>query len=179
MIGRHENAGFSMIEVLISIVIIMVGLLGLAGLQVKAFTVQMESYQRSQALTLLKDMSGRMEANRKNAASYVIDLNPAASCPAVGVTTAAMDINYWCNALLGAAETLGGVNVGAMIGARGCITEVMAPATGVPAQYLIEVAWQGLSSTAVPTLTCGQDEYGPNDALRRVIAIPVNIANLL
>ncbi|MBI2286489.1 MAG: type IV pilus modification protein PilV [Nitrosomonadales bacterium] len=178
MIAHRKNAGFSMIEVLITIVILMIGLLGLAGLQTKALTAQMEAYQRSQALILLKDMVDRISANRKNALSYVTELNPAASCPAAGATVASVDLNEWCNALLGAAEVQDTAKVGAMIGARGCITQTVAPASGVPSQYLVAVAWQGLNSTAIPAITCGQNQYG-NEALRRVVALPVTIADLL
>ena len=178
MIAHRKNAGFSMIEVLITIVILMIGLLGLAGLQTKALTAQMESYQRSQALILLKDMADRIDANRKNAASYVTTLGTGAACPAAGGSVASTDLNQWCNALLGAAEAQSGVgNVGAMIGARGCITQTIAPATGVPSQYLVAVAWQGLNNTAAPTITCGAGQYG-NETLRRVVALPVNIADL-
>ena len=175
-------AGFSMIEVLITIVILMFGLLALAGLQGRAMTAQMESYQRSQALILLKDMVDRISANRKNAAAYETEsgtaLGTGAACPAAAATTASKDLNEWCNALLGAAEVQGTSNIGAMIGARGCITQTVAPATGVASQYLVAVAWQGLNSTATSTITCGQNKYG-NESLRRLVAIPVNIADLL
>lgn len=70
--SAFRNAGFSLIEVLVTILILMVGLLGLAGLQGRAVTSQMEAYQRSQALILMKDMADRINANRKNAASYVM-----------------------------------------------------------------------------------------------------------
>ena len=188
VIARRTNAahrpapdsGFSLIEVLITIVILMIGLLGLAGLQTKALTAQMESYQRSQALVLLKDMVDRIEANHSNAASYVTTLGTGAACPAAGGTTASQDLNQWCNALSGAAEAQSGVgNVGAMIGARGCITQTVAPASGVPTQYLVAVAWQGLNSTTIPSITCVHDQEGANVAMRRVIALPVNIADLV
>lgn len=179
MIAHRKNAGFSMIEVLITIVILMIGLLGLAGLQTKALTAQMEAYQRSQALILLKDMADRINANRKNAALYVTaGVGTGAACPTAGATVASVDLNEWCNALLGAAEVQDTAKVGAMIGARGCITQTVAPATGVPSQYLVAVAWQGLNSTVIPAITCGQNQYGANDALRRVVALPVNIADL-
>ena len=175
-------AGFSMIEVLITIVILMFGLLALAGLQGRAVTAQMESYQRSQALILLKDMADRISSNRKNAASYVTAagtaLGTGAACPVAGATAASKDLNEWCNALLGAAEVQGTSNIGAMIGARGCITQTVAAATGVASQYLVAVAWQGLNSSAISTITCGQNQYG-NEGLRRLVAIPVNIADLL
>lgn len=178
-----RNAGFSLIEVLITIVILMIGLLGLAGLQGRALNSQMESYQRSQALILLKDMENRINANRKNAASYVATVGTGAACPAAGATTASQDLNEWCNTLLGASETTGGGNVGAMINARGCIYETAASAVGVPGQYMIAVAWQGLNSTAAQSSVlagmgnCGSGQYG-NEAQRRVVTLPVFVGTL-
>ena len=186
MIARQTNAGFSLIEIMVTVVILMVGLLGLAGLQGRALTAQMESYQRSQALILLKDMADRINANRGLASSYLTTaLNPQwlgtddaqpASC--AGLAGQMLDFCEWSNALKGAAEKTGGANVGAMIGARGCITQTIAPASGVASQYLVAVAWQGLNSTAAPSITCGQNQYGADEAKRRVIALPVNIADL-
>lgn len=189
MMGRRINAtrpagyrdrGFSLIEVLVTILILMVGLLGLAGLQGRALTAQMESYQRSQALILLKDMADRINANRKNAADYVTaGLGTGAACPAaVAGNIASADLNEWCEALLGAAETQGGASVGAMIGARGCVYEITPLAAGVMGEYLIAVAWQGLNSTAVPAVDCGEGAYG-NEAKRRVVTLPISIASLI
>lgn len=173
------DKGFSLIEVLITILILMVGLLGLAGLQSRALTSQMEAYQRSQALILLKDMADRINANRNNAASYVTaGVGTGAACPAAGATVASADMSEWCNALLGAAEIQGTAKVGAMIGARGCIYQTVAPAVGVPGEYLIAVAWQGLNSTATSAIACGSGQYGGDETKRRVVALPITIANL-
>ena len=175
-----SNKGFSLIEVLVTIVILTIGLLGLAGLQFRALTSQMESYQRSQALILLKDMADRIDNNRVNAANYVtttpLGTNYGA-CTATGAGSAG-DLCEWNNALLGAAELdSAGNKVGAMIGARGCVSQISAPASGVPGQYVVSVAWQGLNNTATPAVTCGQNQYG-NEALRRVVSLPLSIAIL-
>jgi type IV pilus assembly protein PilV len=167
-----------MVEVLVTIVILTIGLLGLAGLQGRASTAQIESYQRSQALVLLKDMADRIKANRANAPAYVAALGTGAACPAAGSSVVANDLNQWCNALQGAAEAQSGVgNVGAMTGALGCITQTIAPASGVASQYLVAVAWQGLNTTQAPGISCGQNQYG-SESLRRVVAVPVDIADL-
>lgn len=180
----YKNAGFSLIEILVTIVILMVGLLGLAGLQGFALTSQLESYQRSQALILLKDMENRINANRSNAASYATNgIGMVAECPVTGAgsSVANVDLKDWCNALRGAAETQSGVTAaGTMIGARGCVTQIAAPVAGVAAQYLVAVAWQGLAATAAaPNIACGLNQYSNNNALRRVVAVPVNIADVL
>ena len=65
----HGQRGVSLIEVLIAMVILAVGLLGLVGLQGRLQVLQVESYQRAQALMLLQDMSNRIALNRNNAAA--------------------------------------------------------------------------------------------------------------
>ena len=192
--NRPNNNGFSMIEVLVTIVILMIGLLGLAGLQARALTAQMESYQRSQALLLLKDMADRIDTNRKNIDLYINKPvgTGTATCPSSSDPMVAADLCEWHNALLGSAEKQGASNIGAMIGARGCIYRISAadPILGVAGQYLVVVAWQGMNSTAAPDVStaaspgkCGQGQYNNKDGiaeekLHRVISLPINIATL-
>lgn len=180
-----RSAGFSMIEVLVTLLIIAFGLLGLAGLQLKLQTSEMESYQRAQALVLLTDMSERIAANNVNAASYVLnsalgtgDAQPS-SCSSLAAGSVARDLCEWSHELKGSAETsASSSSVGAMIGARGCITEVQAAnaTSGVclPGIYQVAVAWQGLVKTATPAITCGQNQYG-NEAQRRVVSTRVTV----
>lgn len=192
---KFLHHGFSMIEVLVTIVILMIGLLGLAGLQARALSAQMESYQRSQALLLLKDMAGRINANRTNITLYIDhQLGTGSACPATtGNTVVDDDLCDWHNALLGSAEQLsGGTNVGAMIGARGCIYQITAadPVVGVAGEYVVVVAWQGMNVTAAPNVStpaspgqCGFHAYldkngNPQEALHRAISLPINIATL-
>lgn len=176
--------GTSMIEVLVTLIILAFGLLGLAALQAKVQNAEMESYQRAQALVLLGDMVQRISANRANAASYVAadplgtnDSQPT-SCTSLAVG-AARDLCEWSNALKGSAETAGSSKVGAMVGARGCISQIQAPnaASGVctPGVYEVAIAWQGLAGTVAPAKTCGQNLYGSNDALRRLMATQITV----
>jgi type IV pilus assembly protein PilV len=88
---------------------------------------------------------------------------------------AIQDLLEWSELLAGAAETLDGSAVGAMAGARGCVTEDnVADRT-----YTVSVAWQGLTPTSAPdaALTCAADLYG-DERLRRVVSIPIRIGNL-
>lgn len=185
-IDRAGQAGFLMIEVLITMFILVIGLLGVVGLQARAQQAETESYQRTQALILLRDMADRLNANRNNAATYPTGTplgtgNDLTVCTAPANTMEA-DKCAWSAALIGAAETTGTCNistgancVGAMIGARGCITELDATAK----IYLIEVAWQGLSPTAAPptSVDCGKDAYGAEE-LRRAVTTIVQIGDL-
>lgn len=181
---RTNVSGFTLIEVLIAVVIIAFGLLGIGAFQSKVSMGELESFQRSQAIMLLNDMTERMYANPNNAASYVTtgaigtgDTAPA-NCTTLAVG-AARDLCEWSNNLKGAAETSGNAKVGGMIGGRGCITQMQAPdpSAGVctPGVYNVSVAWQGLYKTGAPAITCAQGSYGTDDTLRRVISAQVTI----
>lgn len=183
-------AGFGLLEVLVAMVILLSGLLGLAGLLTRSQQLEMESYQRAQALTLLQDMADRINANRKVAACYALTTNATNGTPYLGTSSsftpscssgtvaqyelANTDLTAWHNLLRGSAETQGGANVGAMIGARGCIRQI---ATDT---YMILVTWQGLGKTVEPndSLACANLTYG-DEAQRRVVSTTVSIANLL
>lgn len=175
-----EQRGVSMLEALISIVVLAFGILGLAGLQAKMQTVEVESYARSQALVLLDDMAARLSAHRTAAPTYVTpspvgtgDTQPAdCSATALGMER---DLCEWSNALKGTTELSGSNAVGAMIGGRGCIEQL----PGVdPPSYRIVVAWQGLSPTLAPGMGCAQSLYGANDAFRRTVAKVVSVGDL-
>lgn len=188
-----RSAGFSLLEVLVSLVIIMLGLLGLLGVQARSHQAEMESYQRSQALVLLTDMTNRINANRKAARCYAVSdaasgaphlgvgNTTSASCTAWGTATlqarAVADLTAWDALLKGATETDAGTSVGAMIGARGCVTYDSATDS-----YRVSVAWQGLAATVDPTtvdaaFTCAKDLYG-NEAMRRVVSTTLRVADL-
>jgi type IV pilus assembly protein PilV len=61
---KKREKGFSLMEVLVTVVILSIGLLGLAGLQVKSQQFTQSSYLRSQAAVLAYDILDRMRANR-------------------------------------------------------------------------------------------------------------------
>ncbi len=191
---RSLSRGFSMIEVLVALVIIMLGLLGLLGVQVKSHQAEFESYQRSQALILVSDMVERVNANRKAAGCYETGTGMpyvgsgntvTPTCTAYGTAAlqsrAVADLTAWDGLLKGSAETSGGSNVGAMIGARGCVAF-----NAVTNEWRVSVAWQGLSQTIDPNdvseggnaeLTCGEGQYG-NDRQRRIVSQVFRIADL-
>ena len=181
-----RSAGFTLLEVLITLIVLAIGMLGLANLQSKIHVAEIESYQRAHAVLLVQDMMDRINSNRSNAASYAdaAELgtgNALQDCSAAA-TLAARDRCQWSNALLGASETreVGGVtrNVGGLINARGCITQIQAsdPTVGVctPGIYRVTVAWQGLHETKEPNDDCGTGQY-ETETKRRVIYTEVSI----
>lgn len=185
--GCPPQRGLTLIEVLVTVVILLVGLLGMAVLLANSQKAETEAYQRAQALVLLQDMATRINANRAVAPCYAITV-AADGAPFMGTgsdvvpacgqgspaayTLAVQDLTDWNALLLGATETLDGDRAGTLTGARGCVTRDVATET-----YTITIAWQGLVATAEPDDPCGADQYG-DESLRRVVSTVVQIADL-
>ena len=62
--SRHYTRGSTLLEVLVSIVVLSIGLLGLAGLQATSMKSNHSAYMRSQATLLAYDLADRMRATR-------------------------------------------------------------------------------------------------------------------
>jgi type IV pilus assembly protein PilV len=85
------HTGFTLIEVLIAMIILAIGLLGLAALQTTNIRNNLAAYNHGQATQLLYDISDRMRANDKTvASSYVIanSNNLSSSTPNAACSTA-------------------------------------------------------------------------------------------
>ena len=203
--SRHSTAfspfsivrcqGFSLLEVLVSLVIVALGLLGLAGLQVRMQQAELESYQRNQAVIILYDIVERIQTQKASVSCFTITTDAANGTPFIGAgasaptgcaASSAANNTLADNALAeldglldGASEKSGGNSIGAIEGARACIsyggssTEVIGasgsalPGTGV---YTVVVSWQGRSDSAPPTVNCANDQYGSSTKRRAVSA---------
>ena len=113
--GHTPQGGAMMIEILVTILVLAVGLLGLAGLQLSAMKFTKDAASRSNATLLTAELADRMRANMEGVkqASYKRDLAYAASIaaglpadPGCGKTTdctyttmATLDLNQWLTAI--------------------------------------------------------------------------------
>ncbi len=68
----HNGSGFTLIEVLVSLLILAIGLLGIAALQFKGLRYSNSSFIRSQVNFLAYDIADRMRMNSANADDYLI-----------------------------------------------------------------------------------------------------------
>ena len=185
-IHNPRQRGTTLLEVLIAILVLAIGLLGTAAMQTRAQQAELDAYQRSQALVLAQDMISRISTNRRAARCYVTTEDPPnfvgtgadpEDCAGWGnIATRARadeDMQQWANFLRGSSETLDGVDVGSMAGARGCVdfdeTDEI---------YTVTVAWQGENPTQAPVgNNCAQGEYG-DEAMRRVVSLSLELADL-
>lgn len=70
---RFDCTGFTLIEVLITLVIMSIGLLGLASMQMQSMQQSNDSYYRSQASILAFDITERIRANIGAINNYTVD----------------------------------------------------------------------------------------------------------
>lgn len=182
-----------MIEVLVAVVILSIGLLGTAALQIQSKRANLGSVERTLASMLVNDMFERMRANPSSFNVYLTRLEPgdevgkgsigepSQACTAVEpcdpTQLALRDIWEWEQQLMGASEMSGTTQTGGLVLPLACMT---GPAGGGDGEYTIAINWRGHSefTDGAPTDPCNADASGRYDGdggatgtLRRVIEV--------
>jgi type IV pilus assembly protein PilV len=96
----RKSKGFSLVEVLIALVIMSVGMLGIAGLYVHSMQAGRTSMLRHHAVTLAGDIADRIRANPTAGAAYAAAAGADNNCVAQNTNCdvaqmAAQDIFLW------------------------------------------------------------------------------------
>lgn len=178
------QGGFTLIEVLIAILVISVGLLATASLQLLSKRSNYDAAQRTTAAHLAGDLLERMRSNPAALINYVSDGplgggtlgDPAVDCEGAGadctaVELAAYDLWQWEQALDGADEIQDGAAAGGLVSAQACIT---GPGFGGNGIYTVAIAWRGMTESTNPdTDACGEGSglFGDGDEFRRVLVV--------
>jgi len=82
--ASHKSSGFTLVEVLIAVVILSIGLLGLAGLQTLALRQNTSSQLRSNAVELINELTDRMRANITSVNANPTPYNAPVGTPPAG-----------------------------------------------------------------------------------------------
>jgi type IV pilus assembly protein PilV len=100
-IKLSANSGVSLIEVLVTTVILSVGLLGLAGMHLQGLKNNQSAYFRSQATILAYAALDKIRANRSAAidGQYNIEIGGTKAAGGGEATTATQDLDSWKKAL--------------------------------------------------------------------------------
>jgi type IV pilus assembly protein PilV len=182
-----RQAGFTLIEVLVSMLVVTFGLLGMAGIMARTTVVEIEGIQRAQAALLLRDMTERIQLNRRDALQGLYNQTVSTITTASGgsgsstaindcslaTTRVARDACEWRNLMAGVNETQGGRASSALNGARGCVT--LTP--GTTNSYTVTVVWRGLSPAGQITEGCGIVD-GEDRAFLRSVTTVVELGRL-
>lgn len=166
----RRQRGFTLIEILVAVIVLSVGLLGVASLQIASKRGNFEAMQRSAATMYAESLVERMRANPVNYASFTngdfvttsVGVNFASSdyftsqpgtitCnSAVGCAHAQADIDAWW------AEIEGSSVEGGLLAPSGCVLQEGGYVT-------VAIAWRGLGELADPGVNpitiseCGQN----------------------
>ena len=117
---RAAKAGVGLIEVLIAVLVMAIGLLGIAALQATALRNSQSALERSHAVIQSYAILDAMRANRVNAEKGAYDIALSEDCEVADDGTLAKDdLNYWYTSLEAA---LGDAACGAIARAGGIVT---------------------------------------------------------
>ncbi|TXS91366.1 type IV pilus modification protein PilV [Parahaliea maris] len=184
--SKNSAAGFTLVELAVAVLILAIGALGLAGLQISAKRAGFEAVQRTQAAALATDLFERMRVNPSDLTLYQTAgvgaatgsslSTPAKNCVSstcVASELATQDMWQWEQAIDGANATRSGVNTGGLLNAIGCVT-----VTG--RRVTIEIAWQGAELLSDPNSGsgCGTGLYGTDDADRQILQMTSMIGTI-
>ena len=191
-----RSGGFTLVEVMVSVIIFSVGLIGVARLQVVAKQNNYDAVQRVAATQVAQDVLSRMRSNHTVLNTYVsngsgtsigrtsISSEPTPVCGSSGTQCTANQLalhDLWDleRALDGIAEQDGGGNkLGGLTLPTMCIT---GPASGDSGVYTVAIAWRGKAELSNPTASnCGENTglYGSSNEYRRLLVMQTFITSI-
>ncbi|QIR15200.1 type IV pilus modification protein PilV [Shewanella aestuarii] len=173
-----KRNGFSLIEVMVSLVILVIGLIGIFNLHIVAKKGSFESFQQTQASYYANDIINRMRLNVSQLASYSGTYNGSLSSTkacdvAVGansicsnVETRLWDLYQWERSFQGDNEISNEIGVGGLDSATACIS-----VSG--SDVSVVMTWRGIRETSDGGADRSQavKECGVSDKRRRAYEI--------
>ena len=138
----RRAGGFTMVEAMVALVVLAVGMLGIAGLYVTTLRSGGGAIYRMQAVNLASDLADRIRANRTANVAY---LNAPANNNCYGAAAvncgptamAANDLFVWQNQIAAILPS-----------GNGSVNVVAGPIAGGPYVYTITITWLGSGDSA-------------------------------
>ena len=183
-------SGFTMIEVLVTFVILAVGVLGVVSLLASSKTSEYESVQRARAITMADGMLEKIRGNPQALSTTpgynigtgnpldgaVYATEPAPNCLTASCSPAQLanhDLWAFERALEGASVTVGGDNTSGLIDPRACITFTPWGPHANSGQISVLIQWDGLQETGDGVIAggvvCGGDPAGTDPTRRSIV----------
>ncbi len=152
--ARARQGGVSIVEALVALLVLSVGMLGIAGMYLQSVQSSRTAVVRTTAVQLVNDMADRIRANRTAQTSYAVKRGdePGAAgkdCAKNDCTPtelAAYDLDQWFTAVkAGLPKTLNGKNPEIEIAYTPGASSLE------PARYVVLAAWQEPGDTTFLT----------------------------
>ena len=124
---NRRQAGFTLVEVLVALLVLSIGMLGIAALYLESLRASRQALVRTEAVTLASSIADRIRSNRNPVNNY--DCGGTCDADEGGNAIAIGDLNAWRTA------------VGATLPGGAAAITYTAPAANVPAVYVISVSW--------------------------------------
>jgi type IV pilus assembly protein PilV len=147
-----SQSGFTMVETLVALVVLAIGMLGIAALYLNSLQAGRTAIYRTQAVNLAADLADRIRANRTAIGAYASDYAdtfaevPAcfttAGCSAAALATS--DLSRWKADI----EEL-------LPNGQGQVVVTLPPGAGQPAGYVITVQWAEVGEVNPVTFQLG------------------------
>ncbi len=162
---RKKISGFTIIEALIALLVMAVGLLGVAALQVQSKRANMHAVQRTLASVQANDILERMRNNATRLSDYIttvggqtVSSEPSPACTDSNSCTppqlAAHDLWVWEQVIDGAGELNDGDFTGGLVLPTACVA---GPGGGGSGIYTVTIVWRGHNAiTDTNPNNCGQ-----------------------
>jgi type IV pilus assembly protein PilV len=191
--SNKHSGGYLMIEVLVSMIVIFIGVVGIAKLQHVAKNTNAQAIQRTLASNLTDSLIERIRSNLAGVETYfplsstkVLNGSlgtPSKLCTSVSICTpdelATFEICEWDQHLTGSTEQKSGNFTGGLVDPIVCL---LGPSGGGDGIYHIAIVWHGLTPLQGTTISntnasdCGTlpgqnsyDSVGTNDNVYRRI----------
>jgi type IV pilus assembly protein PilV len=192
---RRRAAGTSLVEILVAFVVLSIGVLAVAGLQLTARRGNAEAAARTLAARLASDLADRMRANPAALEAYRGQFGSGGpptgdagssppDCARAACTAADLarhDLQHWEALLLGTRETVAGHAAGGLVSPTACVT-------GGGGTFTITLAWRAaLELPDDPSVECGRQRTAgmslysrspdaDDNRFRRTLTLPVFVA---
>ncbi len=139
--NNRRQQGFSLIEVLVAMIVLSLGLLGLAALQINSLKFNQVAHLRSQASTLAYQMLDSMRASPTAAKGGSFNIALTSTIPTAGSSAASNQLKLWMEQVTTLPNGQGQV----------CLSATPDPATAVCAPNgdfaIITVQWNEADDT--------------------------------
>ncbi len=152
MTTLRKESGFSMVEVMVALVVLAIGLLGIAALYLNSLQAGRTAIYRTQAINLAADLADRIRMNRTARDAYAVAFADDPAAVAECITTggcedtelAATDLFNWKR------------EIGLQLpGGEGQVAVTLPAAAGEPTNYVVTVQWTEVNQLAPVTFQLG------------------------